>query len=95
MVITYDDRLFTLHISGCYNLVPLIFGTTIPTSFNILVKCFLHFITSAWWNVYPLFKNTFQNTYFKTHISKHISKHIFQNIYFKPHISHISKHILF
>ena len=25
-----------------YNLVSFIFGTTIPTSFNILMKCFLH-----------------------------------------------------
>ena len=32
-----------MHHSGYY-LVSLIFGTTIPTSFNILVKCFLHFI---------------------------------------------------
>ena len=29
-----------MHYSGYYNLVSLIFGTTIPTSFNILVKCF-------------------------------------------------------
>ena len=28
--------------SGYYNLVSFIFGTTIPTSFNILMKCFLH-----------------------------------------------------
>ena len=34
-----------MHHSGYY-LVPLIFGTTIPTSFNILVKCFLHFCFS-------------------------------------------------
>ena len=32
-----------MHHSGYY-LVSFIFGTTIPTSFNILVKCFLHFI---------------------------------------------------
>ena len=31
-----------MHHSGYYNLVSLIFGTTIPTSFNILMKCFLH-----------------------------------------------------
>ena len=30
----------TVHHSGYYNLV---FGTTIPTFFNILMKCFLHF----------------------------------------------------
>ena len=37
---SYHNQLFTV---GHYNLVPLIFGTTIPTSFNILMKCFLHF----------------------------------------------------
>ena len=30
-----------MHHSGYY-LIPLIFGTTIPTSFNILVKCFFY-----------------------------------------------------
>ena len=37
------NQLFTVHHSRHYNLVSLIFGTTIPTSFNILMKCFLHF----------------------------------------------------
>ena len=33
-------------MQGHYNLVSLIFGTTIPTSFNILMKCFLHLFHS-------------------------------------------------
>ena len=41
---SHHNQLFTMHHSGYYNLVSLIFGTTIPTSFNILIKCFLHFI---------------------------------------------------
>ena len=40
----YHNQLFTMHHSGYYNLVSFIFGTTIPISFNILMKCFLHFI---------------------------------------------------
>ena len=36
---SFHNQLFTMHNSGYY-LVSLIFGTTIPTSFNILVKCF-------------------------------------------------------
>ena len=36
----YHHQLFTVHQLGYYNLVSLIFGTTIPTSFNILTKCF-------------------------------------------------------
>ena len=39
---SYHNQLFTMHQSGYYNLVSFIFGTTIPTSFNILMKCFLH-----------------------------------------------------
>ena len=39
---SYHDQLFTVHHSGYYSLVSLVFGTTIPTSFNILMKCFLH-----------------------------------------------------
>ena len=38
-VLSYHNQLFT---TGYYNLVSLIFGTTIPTSFNILMKYFLH-----------------------------------------------------
>ena len=34
-----------MHHLGYYNLVTLIFGTTISTSFNILMKCFLHLFT--------------------------------------------------
>ena len=41
---SFHNQLFTMHHSGYY-LVPLIFGTTIPTSLNILVKCFLHLDT--------------------------------------------------
>ena len=41
---SYQNQLFTMHHLGYYNLVSLFFGTTIPTSFNILMKCFLHFI---------------------------------------------------
>ena len=41
---SYHNQLFTVHHSGYYSLVSLVFGTTIPTSFNILMKCFLHFI---------------------------------------------------
>ena len=41
---SHHKQLFTMHHSGYYNLVSFIFGTTIPTSFNILMKCFLHFI---------------------------------------------------
>ena len=36
---SFHNQLFTMHHSGCY-LVSLIYGTTISTSFNILVKCF-------------------------------------------------------
>ena len=36
----YHNQLFTMHHSGYYNLVSLLFGTTIPRSFNILVKFF-------------------------------------------------------
>ena len=31
-----------MHHLSYYNSVPLNFGTTIPTFFNILMKCFLH-----------------------------------------------------
>ena len=34
-----------------YYFVSLIFGTTIPTSFNILVKCFLHLYIRVQWNL--------------------------------------------
>ena len=40
---SYHNQLFTVHHSGYYSLVSLVFGTTIPTSFNILMKYFLHF----------------------------------------------------
>ena len=37
-----------MHHSGYYSHVFFfIFGTTIPTSFNILMKCFLHFIRAT------------------------------------------------
>ena len=39
------NKLFTVHHSGHYNLVSLIFGTTIPTSFNILMKCFFTLVS--------------------------------------------------
>ena len=35
---SYHNQLFTMHHSGYYNLVSIIFGTTIPTSFNILMN---------------------------------------------------------
>ena len=38
---SYHNQLFTVHHLGYYSLVSLVFGTTIPTSFNIM-KCFLH-----------------------------------------------------
>ena len=39
---SHHNQLFTVHHSGHYNLVSLMFGTTIPISFNILMKWFLH-----------------------------------------------------
>ena len=41
---SHHNQLFTMHHSGYYNLVSFIFGTTIPTSSNILMKCFLHLL---------------------------------------------------
>ena len=41
------NQLFTMHHSGYYNRVSFIFGTTIPTSFIILMKCFLHLYNSV------------------------------------------------
>ena len=37
-----------MHQLGHYNLVSLIFGTTIPTSLNILMKCFLRLYIYNW-----------------------------------------------
>ena len=42
MLLLYHYQLFTVHHSSHYNLVSLIFGTTIPTSFNILNEMFLY-----------------------------------------------------
>ena len=39
---SYHNQLFTVHHSGYYYLVSLIFGTTIPTSFNILINYTLY-----------------------------------------------------
>ena len=38
--VVYGHIIITVHHSGYYSLVSLIFGTIIPTSFNILMKCF-------------------------------------------------------
>ena len=37
---SYHNQLFTVHHLGYYSFVSLVFGTTIPTSFNILMKFF-------------------------------------------------------
>ena len=47
---SYHNQLFTVHHSGYYSPVSLNFGTTIPTSFNILMKCYtLDNLTEMGW----------------------------------------------
>ena len=45
---SYHNQLFTVHHLGYYSLVSLVFGTTIPTSFNILMKLFFTLVYKPW-----------------------------------------------